>query len=121
MAGGQATRLGADKPKGVLGLNINLSQRTDSLLFLQALQLVFLIRMAKKKFPKSNPTILWSFKNFKTGHSPAFRLVMTSEATHDETKDHVNNVIEELGFPKDDVIYFVQNQVTIFVHLFYEL
>ena len=36
---------------------------------------------------------------------------MTSEATHAQIKDHIGIVVEELGFPKDDVIYFVQNQV----------
>ena len=110
MAGGQATRLGADKPKGVLNLNMNLSQKTDSLLFLQALQLVFQIKKAKEKFPESNP----SNSKSKTVYNSTFRLVMTSEATDAETKDHVGIVIEELGFPKDDVIYFEQNQVTIY-------
>ena len=112
MAGGQATRLGADKPKGVLNLNMNLSQKTDSLLFLQALQLVFQIKKAKEKFPESNPSILWSSNSkSKTVCNSTFRLVMTSEATDAETKDHIGIVVEELGFPKDDVIYFVQNQV----------
>lgn len=58
MAGGQATRLGAVEPKGTLSLGLGLSS-TDSLFWHQAARIARLLKLAKKMYPDSSPTIPW--------------------------------------------------------------
>lgn len=62
LCGGQASRLGGDVPKG--SLSLALGQPLDTLISLQAAQIVKLLRMAKEQFPNSRPRIPWYFLNF---------------------------------------------------------
>jgi UDP-N-acetylglucosamine/UDP-N-acetylgalactosamine diphosphorylase len=57
LCGGQASRLGGDVPKGSLSLSLH--GRYDTLISLQAAQIVKLLSMAKKRFPNSQPRIPW--------------------------------------------------------------
>jgi UDP-N-acetylglucosamine pyrophosphorylase len=57
LCGGQASRLGGDVPKG--SLSLSLGGRFDTLISLQAAQIVKLLRMAKERFPNSRPRIPW--------------------------------------------------------------
>lgn len=57
LCGGQASRLGGDVPKGSLSLSLGGS--FDTLISLQAGQIVKLLRMAKERFPGSQPRIPW--------------------------------------------------------------
>uniref|UniRef100_A0A914L313 UDP-N-acetylglucosamine diphosphorylase n=1 Tax=Meloidogyne incognita TaxID=6306 RepID=A0A914L313_MELIC len=101
LAGGQASRLGSDHPKGVLPLGTGLHSKTDSLLFIQAAQIRYLEDMAKKKFPSSNKsTITW--------------LIMTSRSTDSDTRAHLKDVIEETGLCSDQVIIFTQDELPAF-------
>ena len=89
LAGGQASRLGSDRPKGVIPLGTGLGSRTDSLLFIQAAQIARLQKMARERFPGSNPKITW--------------LVMTSQSTDAETRKHLDEVLRETGLQWDQV------------------
>uniref|UniRef100_A0A915LLM2 UDP-N-acetylglucosamine diphosphorylase n=1 Tax=Meloidogyne javanica TaxID=6303 RepID=A0A915LLM2_MELJA len=100
LAGGQASRLGSDHPKGVLPLGTGLQSKTDSLLFIQAAQIRYLQDMAKKKFPNSNSTITW--------------LIMTSRSTNADTRAHLKEVVEEAGLCSDQVIIFTQDELPAF-------
>ena len=101
LAGGQASRLGSDRPKGVLPLGTGLSTRTDSLLFLQASQIAYLQQMARQRFPdNSSPKITW--------------LVMTSKTTDANTRSHLQEVIKETGLSWDQIIIFMQNEIPAF-------
>uniref|UniRef100_A0A915DK35 UDP-N-acetylglucosamine diphosphorylase n=1 Tax=Ditylenchus dipsaci TaxID=166011 RepID=A0A915DK35_9BILA len=88
LAGGQASRLGADKPKGVLKLGININSKTDSLFYIQACRIVHLLELAKNAYPDSKPSMPW--------------LIMTSKSTFADTKEHIAEVIEETGLKKED-------------------
>lgn len=95
LAGGQASRLGSDRPKGVLSLGTGLgSSTTDSLLFIQAAQIAHLQRIARERFPeeaeKSGGQITW--------------LVMTSQTTDKETRAHLETVLLETGLQQCQVI-----------------
>lgn len=57
LCGGQASRLGGDVPKGSLSLSLN--GRYDTLITLQAGQIVKLLAMAKERYPNSRPRIPW--------------------------------------------------------------
>lgn len=60
LAGGQASRLGSDRPKGAIPLGTGLGSKTDSLLFIQAAQIAKIQRMSRQQFPNStNPIITW--------------------------------------------------------------
>lgn len=58
LAGGQASRLGANVPKGAFNLEIGFSE-TDSLFYIQAAKLCTLKKLAAKEFPGSKSTIPW--------------------------------------------------------------
>ncbi|KAI1713958.1 UTP--glucose-1-phosphate uridylyltransferase domain-containing protein [Ditylenchus destructor] len=100
LAGGQASRLGADKPKGVLKLGIDQHSKTDSLFYIQASRIAHLQKLAREEFPNSKGTISW--------------LIMTSKSTYDDTKEHIEQVIAEVGINPDDVILFCQNEIPCF-------
>ncbi|KAF7639341.1 hypothetical protein Mgra_00001305 [Meloidogyne graminicola] len=101
LAGGQASRLGSNRPKGVLPLGTGLKTRTDSLLFIQAAQIIFFQEMAQKHFPTCNKAIItW--------------LVMTSRSTDAQTRAHLKDVVEETGLDSDQVIVFSQDELPAF-------
>ncbi|KAL3090545.1 hypothetical protein niasHS_005457 [Heterodera schachtii] len=105
LAGGQASRLGSAQPKGVLRLGTGLGQDDiDSLLFIQAAQIVRLQRMAAEQFPaeaaKSGGRITW--------------LVMTSNTTNAAVHDHLNAVLTETGLSPDQVLIFTQKEIPAF-------
>jgi UDP-N-acetylglucosamine/UDP-N-acetylgalactosamine diphosphorylase len=92
LAGGQASRLGSNRPKGILPLGTGLGSRTDSLLFLQASQIAYLQQMVKQRFPNNSPQlpkITW--------------LVMTSKTTDADTRAHLQEVLKETGLSWDQV------------------
>uniref|UniRef100_A0A914D356 UDP-N-acetylglucosamine diphosphorylase n=1 Tax=Acrobeloides nanus TaxID=290746 RepID=A0A914D356_9BILA len=99
MAGGQATRLGAVEPKGTLSLGLGLSS-TDSLFWHQAARIARLLKLAKKMYPDSSPTIPW--------------LVMTSDSTGEETRKHLVKVVKDVGLSMDDIIIFDQAEIPCF-------
>uniref|UniRef100_A0A914CAA6 UDP-N-acetylglucosamine diphosphorylase n=1 Tax=Acrobeloides nanus TaxID=290746 RepID=A0A914CAA6_9BILA len=99
MAGGQATRLGADQPKGTINLGLGLSS-TDSLLWIQAARIARLLKLAKEAYPDSSPSIQW--------------LVMTSNSTMEETRNHLVKVVQDVGISMDDVTIFSQAEIPCF-------
>ncbi|KAI6181324.1 putative UDP-N-acetylglucosamine pyrophosphorylase [Aphelenchoides besseyi] len=94
LCGGQASRLGALKPKGTLSLQ--LGGRFDTLLRLQAAQIIRLLNLAKSAYPESEPHIIWA--------------VMVSESTETAVREHLKEICREFKFPEDDVILFKQNE-----------
>jgi UDP-N-acetylglucosamine/UDP-N-acetylgalactosamine diphosphorylase len=92
LAGGQASRLGSDRPKGAIPLGTGLGSRADSLLFIQAAQIARLQRMAAERFPNSSttPVIHW--------------LVMTSQSTDAATREHLKEIVQETGLSMDQAI-----------------
>ncbi|KAL3113944.1 hypothetical protein niasHT_017894 [Heterodera trifolii] len=105
LAGGQASRLGSAQPKGVLGLGTGIGQGdVDSLLFIQAAQIVRLQRMAAEQFPaeaaKSGGRITW--------------LVMTSNTTNGAVHEHLNAVLPETGLSQDQMLIFTQKEIPAF-------
>lgn len=101
LAGGQASRLGSSAPKGTVPLGINVAPG-DSLLGIQASKIALLERLAHKEFPeeKEAAKIQW--------------LVMTSESTERATKDHLNQVIGDVGLSPDQVTIFKQAEIPAF-------
>jgi len=98
LCGGQASRLGGDVPKG--SLSLSLGGRFDTLISLQAAQIVKLLRMAKEKFPDSKPRIFW--------------LVMVSRSTEREIRKHVKEVAKEFNIPLSDIKIFEQPEIPTF-------
>ncbi|KAL3074127.1 hypothetical protein niasHT_033335 [Heterodera trifolii] len=105
LVGGQASRLGSAQPKDVLGLGTGLGQDdVDSLLSIQAAQIVRLQRMAAEQFPaeaaKSGGRITW--------------LVMTSNTTNGAVHEHLNAVLAETRLSSDQVLIFTQKEIPAF-------
>ncbi|KAI6176125.1 putative UDP-N-acetylglucosamine pyrophosphorylase [Aphelenchoides bicaudatus] len=98
LCGGQASRLGGDVPKGSLSLSLN--GQYDTLISLQAGQIVKLLRMAKEQFPESRPRIPW--------------LVMVSKSTSRDIRRHLKQVAEEFKIPTSDIEIFEQREIPTF-------
>uniref|UniRef100_A0A914XBE0 UDP-N-acetylglucosamine diphosphorylase n=1 Tax=Plectus sambesii TaxID=2011161 RepID=A0A914XBE0_9BILA len=99
LAGGQATRLGADRPKGTL--SIGLLRERDSLLDLQAAQIAKLQKIAQTAYPDQPSIIQW--------------FVMTSMVTSEPTEAHLDTVVlPNEGLDRKNVHYFSQGEMPCF-------
>ncbi|CAD5225846.1 unnamed protein product [Bursaphelenchus xylophilus] len=98
LCGGQATRLGADRPKGTFELG--LEKPFNTLLRYQAAQIVRLKELAKNRYPSSDPKILW--------------YIMVSKSTHKAIKEHIDDLCTDLDFPRDDIVIFEQQEIPAF-------
>ncbi|CAD5218407.1 unnamed protein product [Bursaphelenchus okinawaensis] len=95
LCGGQATRLGADRPKGTFDLGLEGPNQT--LLQLQALQIVRLKALAKKLYPSSTPRIMW--------------YVMVSKSTRSLIVQHLGEIRKKLDMDWDDIVVFEQKEI----------
>ncbi|KAI6216190.1 putative UDP-N-acetylglucosamine pyrophosphorylase [Aphelenchoides fujianensis] len=98
LCGGQASRLGALQPKGTLSLK--LGGRFDTLLRLQAAQIVRLLYLARTEVRESQPRIIWA--------------VMVSQSTESAIRQHLNQICAEFQLPREDVIVFRQGETPCF-------
>ncbi|PAV77716.1 hypothetical protein WR25_01133 [Diploscapter pachys] len=99
LAGGQASRLGSDQPKGTLPLGLHISPQ-DSLLGLQAAKIAKLELLAREAYPDCNGKIQW--------------LVMTSKSTDEPTRKHLEKVVPEAGLLLEQVTIFSQDNIPAF-------
>uniref|UniRef100_A0A1I8ADG7 UDP-N-acetylglucosamine diphosphorylase n=1 Tax=Steinernema glaseri TaxID=37863 RepID=A0A1I8ADG7_9BILA len=103
LAGGQATRLGGQSPKGMLALGLNVNGN-DSLLGLQASKIRKLEKMAAEAYPDiaelGRCKILW--------------YIMTSAATRGDLEQYMTAVIKEHELSSDQVIFFDQPSIPCF-------
>ncbi|VDD95512.1 unnamed protein product [Enterobius vermicularis] len=97
LAGGQASRLGATSPKGMLSIGI---KSCDSLFELQAARIARLQHLAEREFPGRKGVIQW--------------LVMTSDHTKEETTEHFKKIISKFGLSMDQVTIFKQGKMPCF-------
>lgn len=96
MAGGQGTRLGSDKPKGMFDIGL---PSHKSIFQLQAEKLMRLRELARnlsteEKIPNQSLCLPW--------------YILTSESTHDTTKEFFEQH-NYWGLPRDDVFFFEQD------------
>lgn len=98
LSGGQATRLGADRPKGTFPLGLD--SPFGTLLEMQAAQIVRLKTMAKQLFPDSTPRLVW--------------YVMVSKSTNKAISEHLDSLCETYGLPREDVVVFEQKEIPAF-------
>ncbi|VDN56415.1 unnamed protein product, partial [Dracunculus medinensis] len=86
LAGGQATRLGASKPKDC-----------NSLFALQAARIARLQVLAAKQFPSYRPIIHW--------------IIMTSASTEADTKRHLEEIAQMSELTMDQITIFNQGEL----------
>uniref|UniRef100_A0A7E4UQQ4 UDP-N-acetylglucosamine diphosphorylase n=1 Tax=Panagrellus redivivus TaxID=6233 RepID=A0A7E4UQQ4_PANRE len=100
LAGGQASRLGADVPKGMYPLDLGFDKPImNTLFYQQASQLKALLNLANEAgFP--NSSIGW--------------IIMTSTSTDERTRAFVNEVCNDVGFPSNNVYFIVQRDLPIY-------
>ncbi|CAI2349318.1 unnamed protein product [Caenorhabditis sp. 36 PRJEB53466] len=97
LAGGQATRLGSDRPKGTIPLGID-AAFGDSLLGIQAAKIALLHALAGERDHLTPGKIHWA--------------VMTSPGTEAATREHVKALAAHHGFDFDEQItIFSQDEI----------
>lgn len=94
LCGGQATRLGADRPKGIFDLG--LPEPYSTLLAHQAAQILRLKELANKSASHSSSRLFW--------------YVMVSKSTHAAVAEYLS----KLDFPQEDIVVFEQAEIPAF-------